>query len=98
MKNEFESYISVDFYRASESTKKLFTDLSDLDYIFMPLQLTYKTSLKRRTSCIVLDEVQLCPKARSAIKALVEDGCFDYIEIGSLISIRKKCERYSYPE
>ncbi len=89
VKNEYESYLIVDFYRASESTKKLFNDLSDLDYIFMQLQLTYKTSLKRRASCIVFDEVQLCPKARSAIKALVEDGRFDYIETGSLISIRK---------
>lgn len=97
VKNEYESYIIVDFYRASESTKKLFNDLSDLDYIFMQLQLTYKTSLKRRASCIVFDEVQLCPKARSAIKALVEDGRFDYIETGSLISIRKNVKDILIP-
>ena len=53
-KNEYESYIVVDFYRASSETKKLFDDLSDLNYIFLQLQLTYQTSLKVRNSCIVL--------------------------------------------
>lgn len=97
VKNEYESYIIVDFYRASVSTKKLFDDLSDIDYIFLQLQLTYKKSLKKRASCIVFDEVQLCPKARSAIKALVEDGRYDYIETGSLISIRKNVKDILIP-
>ena len=88
-KNEYESYIIVDFYRASSATKQLFDDLSDLNYIFLQLQLTYQTSLQDRNSCIVFDEVQLCPKARQAIKALVKDGRYDYIETGSLISIHK---------
>ncbi|MDY2590208.1 MAG: AAA family ATPase [Agathobacter sp.] len=96
-KNEYESYIVVDFYRASSETKKLFDDLSDLNYIFLQLQLTYQTSLKVRKSCIVFDEVQLCPKARQAIKALVNDGRYDYIETGSLISIHKNVKDILIP-
>ena len=89
VKREYESYILVDFYTASQATKELFNDLSDINYIFLQLQLTYQTSLVERKSCIVFDEVQLCPQARQAIKALVKDGRYDYIETGSLISIHK---------
>ena len=96
-KNEYESYIIVDFYRASSATKQLFDDLSDLNYIFLQLQLTYQTSLRDRNSCIVFDEVQLCPKARQAIKALVKDGRYDYIETGSLISIHKNVKDILIP-
>lgn len=96
-KNEYETYIFLDFYRASPETKELFDDLSDLNYIFLQLQLTYNTSLKERKSCIVFDEVQLCPKARQAIKALVADGRYDYIETGSLISIRKNVKDILIP-
>lgn len=96
-KNEYESYILVDFYTASPETKALFDDLSDLNYIFLQLQLTYQTSLRERRSCIVFDEVQLCPKARQAIKALVKDGRYDYIETGSLISIRKNVKDILIP-
>ena len=67
-RNEYENYILVDFFTASPETKALFDDLSDLNYIFLQLQLTYHTSLKERRSCIIFDEVQLCPKARQAIK------------------------------
>lgn len=88
-KNEYESYIFIDFYEASPFVKSLFDDLSDLNYIFLQLKLQYQVSLKERKSLIVFDEVQLCPKARSAIKALVKDGRYDYIETGSLISIKK---------
>lgn len=96
-KNEYESCIIVDFYTASSATKSLFEDLSDLNYIFLQLQLTYQTSLKERRSCIVFDEVQLCPKARQAIKALVMDGRYDYIETGSLISIYKNVKDILVP-
>ena len=96
-RNEYESYILVDFYTASPETKALFDDLSDLNYIFLQLQLTYRASLKERKSCIVFDEVQLCPKARQAIKALVKDGRYDYIETGSLISIRKNVKGILIP-
>ena len=96
-KNEYESYILIDFYTASPETKSLFDDLSNLNYLFLQLQLTYQTSLKERKSCIVFDEVQLCPKARQAIKALVKDGRYDYIETGSLISIRKNVKDILIP-
>lgn len=95
--NEYESYILVDFYTASPETKALFDDLSDLNYIFLQLQLTYQVSLKERKSCIVFDEVQMCPKARQAIKALVKDGRYDYIETGSLISIHKNVKDILIP-
>lgn len=94
---EYESYILVDFYRASAMTKSLFDDLSDLNYIFLQLQLIYRKSLKVRKSCIIFDEVQLCPKARQAIKALVQDGRYDYIETGSLISIHKNVKDILIP-
>lgn len=61
----------------------------DLDYIFLYLQNIYQTSLYEHESVIVFDEVQQCPKARQAIKYLVKDGRYDYIETGSLISIHK---------
>ncbi len=95
--NEYESFILVDFYKASNETKALFDDLSDLNYIFLQLQLTYHVSLTERKSAIVFDEVQLCPKARQAIKALVEDGRYDYIETGSLISIHKNVKDILIP-
>lgn len=97
VQNEYESYIIVDFYAASKEVKELFDDLSDVNYIFLQLQLAYKTSLKERKSCIVFDEVQLCPKARQAIKALVSDGKYDYIETGSLISIHKNVKDILIP-
>ncbi len=96
-KNEYESYILVDFYTASKDVKALFDDLSNLSYIFLQLQLVYKKNLKVRKSLIIFDEVQLCPKARSAIKALVKDGRYDYIETGSLISIRKNSKDILIP-
>lgn len=71
--------------------------MSDLNYIFLQLQLTYQKSLKERKSCIVFDEIQLCPQARQAIKALVQDGRYDYIETGSLISIHKNVKNILIP-
>ena len=86
---EYETYILVDFAACSTEIRELFNDLSDLNRIFMRLQLEYGVELKRRKSAIIFDEVQLAPKARQAIKYLVKDGRYDYIETGSLISIRK---------
>lgn len=96
-KNEYESYILIDFSVASKTIKELFEDLSDLDYIFLQLQLQYKTDLINRKSLIIFDEVQLCPQARQAIKTLVKDGRYDYIETGSLISIRKNVKDILIP-
>lgn len=87
-KNEYESYILIDFSRASKAVKELFEDISDLDYLFLQLQLQYKVDLHERSSLIIFDEVQQCPLARQAIKALVADHRYDYVETGSSISIK----------
>lgn len=86
---EYESYILIDFSIAPKEITDLFRDISDLNYIFVKLQLFYQVNLKERKSVIVFDEVQKQPLARQAIKHLVKDGRYDYIETGSLISVRK---------
>lgn len=88
-RNEYRSHIFIDFMQAARATRELFDDISDLDYLFLQLQLQYGVRLYERESLIVFDEVQLCPRARQAIKRLVADGRFDYVETGSLLSIRK---------
>lgn len=88
-KNEYESSIIIDFAKCRKEVKELFDDISDLDFIFMRLQMIYRTTLRSRASVIIFDEVQKCPNARQAIKYLVEDGRFDYIETGSLLSIKQ---------
>ena len=87
----------IDFAEASREIKELFADVSDLNYIFLQLQLQYRTDLHERNSLIIFDEVQLCPKARQAIKALVKDHRYDYIETGSLISIKKNVKDILIP-
>lgn len=96
-KNEYVSYILIDFSIASQTVKDLFYDLSDLNFFFLQLQLLYRTDLIERRSLIIFDEVQLFPMARQAIKALVKDGRYDYIETGSLISIRKNVQDILIP-
>lgn len=96
-KNEYESYILIDFAKASKDVRSLFEDTSDLNYLFLQLQLQYKTDLHERKSVIIFDEVQLCPMARQAIKSLVQDYRYDYIETGSLISIRKNVKDILIP-
>ena len=96
-KNEYESYLLIDFNRAPESIKNLFNDLMDLDFIFITLQSSYNKSLKPRKSLIIFDEVQKCPLARQAIKYLVQDGRYDYIETGSLISIKSNTKDITIP-
>ncbi|MCQ2914214.1 MAG: ATP-binding protein [Alphaproteobacteria bacterium] len=89
-KNEYKSYIVIDFNAASDEIKDLFNYyLSDLDQFFFKLSVYTKTNLFERNSVIIFDEVQLFPRARAAIKYLVKDGRYDYIETGSLISIKK---------
>ncbi len=95
--NEYETYILVDFAACSTEIRELFNDVSDLNRIFMRLQLEYGTELKKRKSAVIFDEVQLAPKARQAIKYLVKDGRYDYIETGSLISIRKNVKDILIP-
>lgn len=96
-KNEYESYILIDFSIASKTVTELFEDISNLDYIFLQLQMQYKTDLIERKSLIIFDEVQRCPLARQAIKHLVKDHRYDYIETGSWISIRKNVKDIVIP-
>ncbi len=96
-KNEYESYILIDFATASKTVKELFEDISDLDYLFLQLQLQYKVDLHERNSLIIFDEVQLCPLARQAIKSLVKDHRYDYIETGSLVSIKQNVKDILIP-
>lgn len=96
-KNEYKSYILIDFATASKTVKELFEDISDLDYLFLQLQLQYKVDLHERDSLIIFDEVQLCPLARQAIKSLVKDHRYDYIETGSLVSIKQNVKDILIP-
>lgn len=88
-KNEYKSHLLIDFSVAPAEVFDLFNDISDLNYIFFRLQLIYKIQLYERESAVIFDEVQKCPLARQAIKHLVKDHRYDYIETGSLISVRK---------
>lgn len=94
---EYESYILIDFNKASPSIIALWDDLTDMNRIFLKLQQTYSVTLQERKSVIIFDEVQKCPRARQAIKYLVQDGRYDYIETGSLISIHKNTKDITIP-
>lgn len=95
---EYKSYILLDFNKVSSNIKALFEDyLDDLDTFFMYLSSYANTQLYPRESVIIFDEVQLFPRARTAIKYLVEDGRYDYIETGSLVSIKKNVENIMIP-
>ncbi len=96
-KNEYKSYIFIDFAFAPKNIHKLFENLYDLDYFFLQLQLQYGVDLYERESLIVFDEVQFNPLARQAIKKLVADGRYDYLETGSLISIHKNVKDILIP-
>lgn len=96
-RNEYESYILIDFNRASDDVKSLFNNLMNMDFIFLQLQAIYNVVLTKRKSVIIFDEVQNCPLARQAIKYLVQDGRYDYIETGSLISIKKNTKNITIP-
>lgn len=88
-KNEFKSYILIDFAHTSKEIIELFDDTYDLDFFFLKLQQLTGVRLYKNESVIIFDEVQLLPKARQAIKYLVADGRYKYIETGSLLSIKK---------
>ena len=96
-KNEYKSYILIDFANLSPKLATLFEDMSDLNYFFMHLQLEKGITLYVRESVIIFDEIQLNPKARQAIKYLVKDGRYDYIETGSLLSIKKNVQGIVIP-
>ena len=97
-RNEYDSYILIDFSKAPQRVKDWFDEyLEDVDTLLQNIQLHYKRQLTPRRSLIIFDEVQKCPRAREAIKALVADRRFDYLETGSLISIKKNVEGILIP-
>lgn len=96
-KKEYRSYILINFAEQGKDVISLFDDLSDIDYIMLRLQLIFHTDLYVRDSVIIFDEVQLCPKARQAIKHLVLDGRYDYIETGSLLTLRESVKGMVIP-
>ena len=94
---EYKTYILIDFSKANREVNALFEDMMDLDYFFVRLQSIFHVNLHRRESVIIFDEVQFQPLARQAIKHLVKDGRYDYIETGSLISIRRNVKDILIP-
>lgn len=96
-RNEYASYILIDFSNISKEMIDIFADISKLDLFFLRLQIETKVELYERKSVIIFDEIQLFPKARQAIKHLVKDGRYDYIETGSLISIKKNVKDILIP-
>lgn len=97
-KENYKSYLLIDFAKASKEVKDLIDgNLDNLDYLFSALSAIYDRELYKRDSLIIFDEVQKFPRAREAIKYLVEDGRFDYIETGSLISIKKNVKDILIP-
>lgn len=97
-KKEYKSYILIDFNDVSDTVINLFTNyLQDLDTFFLILKTEYNITLYERESLIIFDEIQMFPKARQSIKKLVKDGRFDYIETGSLISIKENVRDITIP-
>lgn len=96
--NEYKSYILIDFSKNDLDVENYFIHyLNDLDTFFMMLSTHYGIELEKRNSLIIFDEVQMFPKARAAIKHLVKDGRYDYIETGSLISIKENVKDIVIP-
>ena len=97
-KNEYQSYIIIDFAKKDATVEKYFTEqLNDLDTFFMLLSTYYKKELAKRNSIIIFDEIQMFPQARAALKYLVADGRYDYIETGSLISVKENIQNIVIP-
>lgn len=97
-KNEYDNYILIDFAKKDKEVEQYFASyLNDLDTFFMMLQAHFGKKLKRRDAVIIFDEVQMYPQARAAIKYLVADGRYDYMETGSLISIKENVKEIVIP-
>ncbi|MCR5288852.1 MAG: AAA family ATPase [Treponema sp.] len=96
-KQNYRSYIKIDFANIDDDLLSAFKDITKLDVFFLRLQTITGINLYPRESVIILDEIQLNPKARQAIKYLVADGRYDYIETGSLISIKKNVKNIVIP-
>lgn len=96
-KREYKSYILLDFNTVSKRINTLFEDISDLDFFFMRLQSETHITLYERRSVIIFDEVQQQPLARQAVKYLVKDGRYDYIETGSLLTLKRNVQHITIP-
>ena len=96
-RNEYDSYIAIDFADAPEAVWEAVKHISDRNDFFMRLQFIYGVKLYERRSVIIFDEIQKCPEVRQAIKYLVKDGRYDYIETGSLLSIKKNVQNIVIP-
>lgn len=97
-RNEYRSYIKIDFSNAPDEIHELFESyVHDLDTVFARIEVFYGVKLHERESLLIFDEVQFCPRARAAIKHLVADGRYDYVETGSLISIKKNVQDILIP-
>lgn len=96
-KNEYDDYLIIDFAIASEEIKENFNNIGNMNVFFRNLFLFSGKELKTENSVIIFDEVQMFPKAREAIKYLIKDGRYSYIETGSLISIKKKSQAILIP-
>jgi len=93
-KNEYKSFVTINFQSANDTVRDLFVNsLLDLDYFFNVIQLQYGVKLYNRESLVILDEIQLFPLARQALKTLLKDGRYDFIETGSLAGIKKKTQK-----
>ena len=95
--NEYKSYIMIDFNNAPKNIRDNFENLNQLDIFFQNLSLEYNVRLYPKESLIIFDEIQKFPRAREAVKYLVADGRYDYIETGSLISIRENVQDITIP-
>lgn len=96
-RNEYESHIIIDFADAPDEVWEAVNHISNRDEFFMRLQFIYGVKLLERRSVIIFDEIQKCPEARQAIKYLVKDRRYDYIETGSLLSIKKNVQNIVIP-
>lgn len=96
-RNEYHSYVLIDFSEENKEINAVFDDISDIDRLLRRLQVLTGVEFKERDTAIIFDEVQRFPRARESIKALVRDGRYDYIETGSLISIRKNVKDILIP-
>ena len=96
-KNEYKSYLLIDFSKSADNIVKCFDDIGNLTLFFLRLQAETGITLYEHESLIIFDEIQLFPKARQAIKHLVHDGRYHYLETGSLISIKKNVKDILIP-
>ena len=96
-RNEYESYLNIDFSNAPKAVWEAVDNIADLDNFFMQLQFIFNVQLKERRSVVIFDEIQKAPLVRQAIKYLVKDGRYDFIETGSLLSIKKNTKDITIP-